>query len=46
MSNESPQRADGPPLGPTTGSALDLRDLTYWGRVNGGDYCPYCMESL
>lgn len=29
MSNESPQRADGPPLGPTTGSALDLRDLTY-----------------
>lgn len=17
-----------------------------WGRVNGGDYCPYCMENM
>ena len=29
----------------TIGSLRRLAKANGWGRVNGGDYCPGCMES-
>lgn len=33
-------------INPTTGKQLrkDAKKIG-WGRINGGDYCPACMES-
>jgi hypothetical protein len=30
----------------TVGSIRRLAKQQGWGRVNGGDYCPHCMESM
>lgn len=32
--------------GHTTSALRKLAKAQGWGRVNGGDYCPGCMESL
>ncbi len=32
--------------GNTTRSVRQAAKAAGWGRVNGGDYCPNCMESM
>lgn len=32
--------------GNTVGSLRAAAKKSGWGRVNGGDYCPACMESM
>ena len=32
--------------GITAGSLRRLAKQAGWGRVNGGDYCPGCMENM
>ncbi len=31
---------------PSVGSLRKAAKAEGWGRINGGDYCPGCMESL
>ena len=33
-------------LGLSAGALRKVAKQAGWGRVNGGDYCPHCMESL